>query len=166
MKRVCLLIALTAATGIMFAQCPIAKGQSQFNAGVGLSSWGIPLYIGLDHGVHKDITLGGELSYNTYREEYKHHDYNQSVIGITGNANYHFNHVLSIPRNWDFYAGLNLGVNIWNTPDEYDGPHSTGLGLGVQIGGRYYFTDTVGVNLEFGSGAAFSNGRLGISAKL
>ncbi|MES2559558.1 MAG: hypothetical protein V4590_07455 [Bacteroidota bacterium] len=45
------------------AQGPIGKGQNQLNLGVGLSSWGIPVYIGFDHGVHKDVTIGGEFSF-------------------------------------------------------------------------------------------------------
>jgi len=40
------------------------------------------------------------------------------------------------------------------------------LGIGGQIGGRYYFTEKFGVNLEFGGGNAYSGGKLGISIKL
>jgi len=152
--------------GIAVAQGPVAKGQGQFNAGLGLSSWGVPIYLGFDVGVHKDITVGGELSLRFYDDRFEGNRYNQSIIGISGNGNYHFNSLLGIPTNWDFYAGLNLGFYIWNTGDDYRGPHSSGLGLGLQVGGRYYFTERFGINLEFGGGNEFSGGKFGISVKL
>jgi hypothetical protein len=166
MKKHILTLSLILISSIIFAQSPIAKGESQINAGIGLSSWGVPVYIGLDYGVHPDITVGGELSYRSYGENFGSNHYNSSVIGISGNGNYHFNRILEIPKNWDFYAGLNLGFYIWNSPDNYAGSHSSGLGLGGQIGGRYFFTDKIGLNLEFGGGNAFSGGKLGLTFKL
>ncbi|MDP8226422.1 hypothetical protein D4R71_08715 [bacterium] len=166
MKKVYLTVILLISATMIFAQCPINKGQAQFNAGVGLSSWGIPVYLGLDYGVHKDITIGGEVSFRSYHDNWSGQKYNHSVIGISGNGNYHFNSLLKIPTQWDFYAGLNIGFYIWNSPDNYAGSHSSGLGLGGQVGGRYYFTDKFGINLEFGGGNAFSGGKFGISLKL
>ncbi|MDO9576833.1 MAG: hypothetical protein Q7J16_03030 [Candidatus Cloacimonadales bacterium] len=168
MKKKFLVIVLLVVVGAVFAQNPVAKGQTQFNAGVGFSSWGAPIYLGLDFGVHKDFTMGGEFSFQSYRDKYENHYYDHTVMGISGNGNYHFNHVLNIPTNWDFYAGLCIGFYIWNSPNDYpdDGPHSSGLGVGGQIGGRYYFSNNFGVNLEFGGGNAFSGGKFGISLKL
>jgi hypothetical protein len=166
MRKFFLTSVLLFSSVVIFAQSPIAKDQLQFNAGVGFSSWGVPFYFGLDYGVHEDITLGGEVSFRSYRERWSGDDYNHTVLGISGNGNYHFNRILEIPRNWDFYAGLNLGFYIWNSPDKYEGSHTTGLGLDAQIGGRYYFTNKFGINLEFGSGNAFSGGKFGISLKL
>jgi outer membrane immunogenic protein len=166
MKKILLALALLIAVVAVFAQNPVAVGQTQVNAGFGFSNWGVPVYIGLDYGVSNDVTLGGELSYNSYRENYHDAHYNHSILGILGNANYHFNHVLNIPRDWDFYAGLNLGFYIWSSPDNYPGDHVSSLGLGAQIGGRYYFSDKVGVNLELGGGNALSGGKFGLSIKL
>ena len=45
------------------AQAPLQIGENQLNVGIGTSSWGLPLYVGLDHGIHEDISVGGELSY-------------------------------------------------------------------------------------------------------
>lgn len=157
---------LVATASTSFSQNPIAKGQSQLNFGVGLSSWGIPVYIGLDHGVHSNVTLGGELSYHSYNDRYRDNKYNHSIIGAAVNANFHFNALLNIPSNWDFYAGLNLGFYHWNSPNEYRGNYNSGLGLGAQIGGRYYFTEKLGVNLELGGGSVFSGGKFGLSLKL
>ena len=166
MKKQLLILSFVLFSSLIYAQSPIAKGESQINAGLGLSSWGVPVYIGFDHGVHPDITVGGELSYRSYSDKYANVSYDHSVIGISGNGNYHFNRVLEIPKNWDFYAGLNLGFYIWNSPSDYHGSHSSELGLGAQVGGRYYFSDKIGLNLEFGGGNAFSGGKIGLTFKL
>ncbi|MBW6515723.1 MAG: porin family protein [Candidatus Cloacimonetes bacterium] len=166
MKKMLFMVVLLVSCGAIFAQNPVAEGQTQFNAGLGFSNRSVPVYIGLDYGIHKDITLGGELSFISYHERYQQNKYNHSVIGISGNANYHFNHILNIPLDWDFYIGPNLGFYIWNSPDDYPGSRTSGLGFGAQIGGRYYFTDKFGINLEFGGGNVFSGGKFGISLKL
>lgn len=166
MKKHVLTIVLAIFVTAAFAQSPVQKGKAQFNAGVGLSSWGVPVYLGLDFGVHPDITVGGELSYRGYDERINDVKYGHSVVGISGNGNYHFNRVLNIPSNWDLYAGLNVGFYIWDSANDYPGSHTSGLGLGAQLGGRYYFSDGIGVNLEFGGGNAFSGGKIGISILL
>ena len=164
MKKQFLIFILLISTSALFAQ-PISKGQAQINAGVGLSSWGIPVYLGFDYGVHPDVTLGAEMSFRSYNEDWEKYKYNHSIIGFLGNANYHFNNVLNIPSPWDFYAGLNIGFYHWNSPKGYKS-HNSPLGLGAQIGGRYYFTNRVGINLEFGGGNSFSGGKLGLTIKL
>lgn len=167
MKKTLITFIFLVAASAMFAQAPIGIGQAQINAGLGFSSWGVPVYAGVDFGVHEDITVGGELSFRSYRNNYLGYKYNHSIIGISGNGNYHFNTVLDIPKEWDLYAGLNLGFYIWSTSDSgYEGDQSSGFGLGAQVGGRYYFNDKFGVNLEFGGGNAFSGGKIGISIKL
>ncbi len=166
MRKQILIFVLLISCSAVFAQGPISKGQTQINLGVGLSSWGVPVYLGFDYGVHPDITLGAELSYRGYNDDWHKYKYHHSVIGFLGNANYHFNNVLHIRSPWDFYAGLNLGFYSWNSPKDYDGSHTSGLGLGAQIGGRYYFSNKVGINLEFGGGNAFSGGKFGLTIKI
>jgi outer membrane immunogenic protein len=165
MKKIILIFGIVLLACEMYAQGPLDKGQGQFNAGVGFSSWGVPMYLGFDVGVHRDITVGGELSFRFYNDRFEGKGYDNSIVGIAGNANYHFNTLLHIPRNFDFYAGLNLGFYVWNTPADYNGPHSSGLGLGAQVGGRYYFNDHFGLNLEFGGGNEFDGGKFGISVR-
>lgn len=160
------IIFFIAATTASFAQSPLAKGQNQINLGVGLSNWGIPVYFGLDHGIHKDISIGFEFSFRNFHEKYSNYQYNHSIIGISGNANYHFNALFNIPSNWDLYAGLNIGFYHWNSSKDYRGSYNSGLGLGAQIGGRYYFSNRFGINLELGGGNAFSGGKFGITIKL
>lgn len=167
MKGKVLLPILLFVASMATAQNPLAGGRTQLNAGVGLSSRGVPVYVGFDFGVHRDISVGFEVSFRGYHEYWKKQVYYQHwITGISGNANYHFNRILNIPSSWDFYAGLNLGFFIYRSPDGYPGDRSSGLGIGGQVGGRYYFNDKFGINLEFGGGNAFANGKFGISVKL
>jgi hypothetical protein len=166
MKYILPALVLLISFGTASAQNPLPKGKTQLNFGVGLSEWGVPVYIGFDHGISRDFTLGAELSYRSYKENWKNSSYKHNITGISGNANYHFNHLLNIPKAFDLYAGANIGFYAWTSPELYDGTHSSGLGLGGQVGGRYYFSDKVGLNLEVGGGNAFSGGKLGLTIRL
>lgn len=166
MKKQLLLLVLLLVSGWAFCQNPFPKGRNQLNIGVGLSSWGVPIYFGIDHGVGNDFSIGGELSFRDFDEDWKGDRYNHSITGISGNANYHFNRILEVNDDWDFYAGINLGFYIWSSPEEYRGSHSSDLGLGAQLGMRYYLSRKVGLNLEFGTGNAFSGGKIGLTIKI
>ncbi len=152
-------------SGFASAQSMLGKGGKQLNAGFGLSSWGLPVYVGMDFGVHEDISVGFEGSFRAYRHRYASVYYNHSIIGLSGNANYHFNTLFHMPEEFDLYAGLNVGFYIWNSPRDYYGPSSSGLGFGGQLGFRYYFNENFGLNLEGGTGNAFSGGKFGITYK-
>jgi len=166
MKKLIILSALILAGHMTFAQYALSKGQAQFNAGLGFSSWGIPVYAGIDAGVHKDISVGGELSYRSYHDRHNEHRYDHGILGLSGNGNYHFNSLLNIPKQWDFYAGLNVGLYFWNSDDDYPGNRNSGLALGAQIGGRYYFTERFGLNLEVGGANSLSGGKFGVTITL
>lgn len=166
MKKLTFLFILLFASGAIFAQSPIGNGGKQINFGTGFSSYGVPLYFGMDFGVHDDVTIGFNLSYRSYRERWSGSKYSHAVMGIFGNANYHFNTILQIPRDWDVYAGISLGYYVWSLDSGYGGSAASGLGLDGQIGARYYFSDRWGVNLELGGGNVSSGGRIGLSYKL
>jgi outer membrane immunogenic protein len=166
MKKLFFAVGFIFITGSAFSQGSVPHGSNQLNFGVGFSGWGVPVYLGFDHGVGKDFTIGAEFSYRDYREDYRHYYYHHNIMGFSGNANYHFNRVLEMPRDWDFYAGLNLGFYVWTSPNDYPGSESSRLGLGGQIGTRYYLSHKVGLNLEFVGGNAFSGGKFGLTVKL
>lgn len=167
MKTNLLLGILFLSSFITFAQAPLEKGGLQLNAGVGASGWGTPVYVGLDYGLAKDFTLGGELSYRSKSYNYGLDKYKSSVLGIGVNGNYHFNTVLNIPSKWDLYAGLGLNYYVWNYEnDVYKSNNDSDIGLGAQIGGRYFFTDKFGINLELCGGNATSGAKFGITYKL
>ena len=166
MKKLFIVAGILFASTNAFCQGSLPVGKAQFNIGLGFSGWGVPVYGGIDFGVSHDITLGGELSIRSYRENWKNNYYRHHIIRVSANGNYHFNRILNIPSQFDFYAGLNLGFYSWNSPDGYPGDHTSGVGLGAQIGGRYYFTNRVALNLELGGGDVFSDGKIGITIKL
>lgn len=149
-------------SAIVFGQYPLRKGGVQLNTGVGLSGWGVPVYAGFDYGVHKDISVGGEISFRSYNEKGSSKDYNHSIIEILACGNYHFNSIMKIPNDFDFYMGLSLGYWIWSSPAGYGGAKVSGIGLGAQIGGRYYFNKNLGINLEI-NGSSASGAKFGIS---
>lgn len=150
MKLITLAITALILSTSAFAQSPIGKGGKQINFGVGLYSSSVPVYFGMDFGVHEDITVGPQLGL----------DLGGDYFTASGRADYHFNTIMGIPRDWDFYAGLNLGF----ASDLGSGGFS-GLDLGLQIGGRYYWNNSWGVNLEFGGGSNISGGRFGLSKR-
>ncbi len=164
MKKIILSIGLCLVSILTFAQGSLEPGRNQLNIGLGLSGWGIPVYVGIDHGFKENITLGGELSFRSYRQKIASNTYSHSIIGISGNGNYHFNELLGIDPEWDLYAGLNIGFYIWNSPAAYSGSGSSGLGWGGQFGGRYFFNSSTAINLELGGGS-FSGGKIGITKK-
>jgi len=164
MKKV--IVMLLFVSSAILAQYPLKQGELQLNFGLGFSSWGLPVYGGIDYGVHKDISIGGEFSYRSYSDDWGTKSYSHSIIGLLGNANYHFNNLLRIDSKWDVYAGLNLGFFSWSSPSGYGGSNTSGLGLGAQVGARYYFSPKWAINLEFGGGNATSGGKIGATVKL
>ena len=162
MKKQLLAVAAMIAFGFMNAQAPLEKGGTQFNAGFGTSGWGTPVYAGLDYGIATDITIGAEGSYRSYNQT----GFKSSIIGLQVNGNYHFNKILSIPSKWGFYAGASANYYIWNTDSAYQLlAEDSGFGIGFQVGGRYFFSEKFGINLEGGSGNSTTGGKLGITYK-
>lgn len=144
------------------AQAPLEEGKLQINAGFGSTGWGTPVYVGLDYGLGNNFTLGGEISYRNY----KYYSFSSTIIGFQGNGNYHFNEILNIPSEWDFYAGLSLNYYNWSYDDDLGNNYfvdDTNFGIGAQIGGRYFFNDKFAINVEGGGGNATSGGKIGIT---
>jgi len=139
-----------------FAQSPIGDGGQQFNFGVGLSNSGFPVYASYDFGVHPDITVAPMVQFNLDGFDY---------MIFSGRGDYHFNTLLDIPQTWDFYAGLNVGFAAYFGDDNGDNDGISGLDLGAQIGGRWYWNDKWGLNLEFAGGKGWGT-RFGLSMKM
>jgi len=148
MKRATLIIAFIAFAVLGFSQsAPLSKGGKQLNFGLGFSSHGIPAYVGMDFAFHNDWTAGPVIKVVIDEDVY---------IGALGRVDYHWNRLLEIPRNWDFYLGANVG---------FLSGEDNGLDLGLQLGGRYYWSDKWGLNLEFGGGTGYGTS-IGLSMKL
>lgn len=158
MKKVILLVGFMLSVTVAMAQGSLEKGAVQLNAGLGLGGWGISGYVGADLAVHQDITVGGVISYLSDQSGVV----KTTGLGISANSNYHFNRIFNLPEKFDLYAGLSLAYTNW----KYSAGtlNNSAIGLFAQTGGRYFFTDDFGVNLEFGAGS-FTGARAGITYK-
>lgn len=148
---------------------PYSKNVGMLTAGFGFSSWGIPVFVRYEHPVADNISVGGALSFQNYSEKFASYKWKHTVTGLNGRGSYHFNEILSIPDNFDLYAGASLGYYFWNTKyngpgqGNYSGSGSGGFSLGGHIGGRYFINDKIAVNLEAGGGNVLGGGTLGIT---
>jgi outer membrane immunogenic protein len=166
MKRYIVLVILFAAlSSPALAQAPPGKGGKQLNVGLGFSDWGVPIYVGADFGVHDDVTIGPKISYRNRTYRFGANRYDQSLIVLGFNGNYHFNKLLNLESKWNLYAGLTLGYYLWSDSD-FPGARDSDVGLDLQIGGRYFFNDKFGLNLELGGGSGTGAGSFGITLKL
>jgi len=149
MKRILLLSIVLLLSSAMLAQdgqAPLSKGEKQLNFGLGFSSHGLPVYVGADFAVHNDWTVGPVIKL-VIDDNFE--------FGLLGRFDYHWNRLIGIPSNWDFYAGASLGFIAGNDFD---------LDLGIQVGGRWYWSEKWGLNLEFGGGTGYG-GAFGVSMK-
>lgn len=149
-----------------FSQAPISIGRVQTNAGIGLASIGIPIYLGFDYGFKKTITLGGEVSYSNFTERFNNLRYKISMVGISANGNWHFNGLLPVPESINLYTGLNLSYYNWTYPADYMANNLSSIRLSIQVGGRYYFNPDFALNFELNGSPANSGSKFGITYKL
>ncbi len=127
---------------------PLAKGDKQLNFGTGFTNNGIPVFVSMDFALHKDITLTPEV----------HVKFDDKIKGgILVKADYHWNYLIGIPSNWDFYAGARAGFDF--------GDSDFVPNFGIQVGGRWYWSDKWGMNLEMAGGTGFGT-TFGLSMKL
>ena len=170
MKKILACASLFFAVATESAQGTLEQNNVQINAGIGISSWGIPVIVGVDYGIARDFTIGAEASYRSKKETWYIYEWKHSVFSISANGNYHFNRILRLPSEFDLYAGLSLGYYHWTTKYvgdgsyEYSGNVFSPFGIAAQIGGRYFFTKNFGINLEAGGGNV-SGGKIGITYK-
>ncbi len=139
-------------------------GFTQLDFGTGTSNYGIPIYVGMDFGVGNKITIGPRLSFS-------HHNsgggYNYNIFNILFRADYHWGaHISGLPSELDLYGGLSAGYSVWN--EDFDGSnpnnHSNRGIVYAQVGARWYFSETWGVNAEI-SGGATSGFEVGMSVR-
>ena len=170
-KSIFTIIAIFAITTISFAQNgAYNKGDKLLNIGIGVNSHysgGIPVGASLEFGVTEDISVGVNVDYLSHKYM---SDFKFTALYAGARANYHFNNVLNINNDKvDVYGGLTLGYRSfsWKNSD-YDDVLGKAYGsqvyLGAQIGGKYYFSDNVGIFLELGE-LGSTNARVGVAFK-
>ena len=180
MRKTLAVLGLFLATATASAQQGLGQNKFQINGGVGLSGLGVPVYLGLDYGIARDFTIGAEVSYSSKKESNGYFEDRYSIFGFSVNGNYYFDRILKLPKEFDFYAGATLGYFNISNSQTYSGPSSlqpyyerlytssfasSGVNLELQVGGRYFFTKNLGVNLEFGGGIFTVGGKLGLTYK-
>ena len=182
MKKILFLAGLLLIVATASAQATLDKGALQLNAKLGFSGQGVPITVGVDYGIADDITVGGELSYRSYKttgityvteqvgifrmEVPRSTDYRHSIFGILANGNYHFNRLFKLPSQVGVYAGLSLGYFIASSPSGYTGSSYSQFGYSVQTGARYFFNDKFGVNVEIAGGLVGGEFKAGVTYKL
>lgn len=169
MKKLKILMATAILAGASASASAQGGAVDYINVGVGVSGWGIPIYVGVDKTVADKITVGGMLSAQRKTERLGtiggSFRWVHTIIGVGANANYHF---LEPTDEFDVYAGATLGYYFWNTRSTeagtitYNGGGSGGLGIGLQVGGRYDL-DKVIIHGEIGGGTVLSSARVGVS---
>jgi hypothetical protein len=152
-----------------FAQLAVDKGTKFINLGIGVGGYGyfngsgLGLNAAADFGVAPNITVGGVIGYRGYGSGVTSFD-----IGARGS--YHFNQLLNLTTDKaDLYAGIGLSYYRLSYGDTYlrsigiSDSYST-VYVPIHVGGRYFFTETLGGFAELGSSLATL--KLGITFKL
>ena len=73
-------------------------------------------------------------------------DFSHTAVLAGGGATYH---VRMPPKNLDLYSGLKIGVKF-DISNEYDNGIRFNPDWGYNIGASWFFSDSFGVNVEFG----------------
>ena len=148
MKKFLLLAIIAVFSISAFSQVPISVGDKQLNFGIGnhgnRNFRSNVFYVGFDYCVFNDITIGGNLGLSFYSKS------SISIITFVPAfvGDYHFNTLIGIPSEFDFYAGLDLGLPVY-----FGDLTGTGdLDIGTHVGGRWYWDEKWGLNLQMGLG--------------
>lgn len=155
------------------------KGTTMANAGIGLGTAlgrlgkaRPAISVAVDHGMW-DIGGPGVISLGGYigNTGYKYTDlgytakWNYTTVGVRGA--YHYNGFTNVPK-LDVYGGAMLGYNIAKYSSDsgdssLENSYGSGLGLTGFVGGRWFFTESIGAYAELGYGVSVLN--VGISFK-
>jgi outer membrane immunogenic protein len=154
------------------------KGYKQVNFGIELEGRGLPFYVGMDFGVGEFITVGPRLIVETEGESLDaggmelHSRATAFVPSFRGD--YHFSgHIKGLPAELDLYGGLTFGLVIVNASSEYidlegekqrnSNTSDPDARLWAQAGGRYFFNENWGVQLELTTLGGNGDAALGLS---
>lgn len=151
------------------------KGDKLLNLGVGVNSYysgGTPLSISFESGIANQVSVGASVDYlsNKYNAGTVT-SYKFTALYFGARASYHVNELLNIEQEKiDLYAGLTIGYRNFSWKDKYSNStlsdrYGSGLFVGGHIGGKYYFTRTIGAFTELGA-VGSTNFRLGVAVKL
>lgn len=156
MKRVLILsiFLLGALNSNLFAQEWIRKNELQTNFGFGGSVKGLPVSLGIEFGLTKNISVGVNYNYVL-----------NALLGTSEyefRSNFHFGDWLQLPKEWDLYLGLKGRYsNGYMDPGQERNPQ-----IIWNTGGRYYWSEKWGVNLDLSIGEGGTGTLLGFTRKI
>lgn len=160
------------------------KGDNLLHIGIGVGSpffgsgysTSLPVNpsVSFEHGLSEAISVGGQLSYASYKYSYNlgslyggNYTFKESATYAGIRGSYHLNEALGLDKPWDCYGGASLGYVIVSASDNmgYSAAAGSALGFGLYAGGKYYFSSRTGVYAEAGY-QSLSYLNIGITFKL
>ncbi|UKJ08588.1 hypothetical protein [Solitalea lacus] len=182
-KLALLFIFIAASTQLKAQSSTFLKGDKVLNFGVGLASTGYsgngysttvpPLSVSMEFAVKDNLFNDSKcglgvapyIGYASYNYGYNFGfgatktKLTDLVIGVNGNVHY------ELAKKLDTYAGLMLGYENVSWKDSgFNYVAGSGMFVGLNIGGRYYFNDNLAAMMELGYGVTYLN--LGLALKL
>lgn len=145
------------------------EGQTDMNLGIGLINYyahyhsRVPhILLSYERGLSDHISTGGFLAYASY-SRYADFRYSYGYASVGGRAAYHQPLLEGVDTYAGVAAGLRLRLNSYEDPAR--APFSrVGVIGAVFVGGRYHFTENLGVFAELSFGMTFVN--FGISYRI
>jgi hypothetical protein len=145
-----------------------SKGSFFITPQVGINSWAIPFGVNAEYAITPNIGIGGTVMVWLWSDTW----YTYSIISPSAEAVYHFTQ-LNLDKI-DLFAGAALGYTIYSFSSKEAGftgsLGSSGIDLGIVLGGRYFFSDKIAVSLRtsgsFIGGWAGFGGAIGVTFKL
>ncbi len=139
------LLTIFTLAGAIFFSANSVQAQAQKYLNIGGAGTGF--YGSIEFPVNSVITVAPQFST----------DYNFNSFVVAGKANFYLDDAFDLDDAWDIYAGTNLGWRIESGND--------GFNWGLQIGARWFWSDTWGVNAEVGGGSGVLGG-VGVTMKM
>ena len=127
--------------GLQAVNAQAWNGQGDQKLQAGINIWGkgnFGVKGSYDYGIADNVSIGaGAAIY--FKGDTKNENRDKAEFSIYGRANYHLQSLLELPKNFDIYPGITMGV----MGDSFD--------FGAHIGFRYFFTDKIGAYAEVGN---------------
>jgi hypothetical protein len=153
MKKLFLVFSLSLLVAIhSFSQDVLQKNQFQLNFGTAIGHAKLPVMVGFDIRLHKNISFGTLLFYNPNIQYLSGDMHLKYSYGMSLRLNYHWNSVLKLNPKWDLYSGISAdAVKSSSTFFSINNRAITSSSLqpfNIQIGARYFFNQNWAIHTE------------------
>lgn len=172
MKRILTFIFVLGLSSHLLAQVPHGNNDNKtgvklLNISLGVSDWGVPLFVQGEYFLYNELTVGGGVGLFYKSEQYGSYKYHTSGISVGARCNYYFDKLINLPAFIDLYAGAFGGFLFVShkatstVAPVYSGSRDGGLDLGLHVGSRYYFSDKWAANIEASMGTTLGAFKIG-----